>query len=70
MNRLDEQSVSEEHELLSDVTNDLVGNDLEDGAHVKGKTIAELGWGNRPLDMIPVSRNGVDYVMISNSNRI
>jgi len=31
-------------------------DDLKDGAHVRGKTIAELGYGNTPADMISYTR--------------
>ncbi len=27
---------------------------LRDGAHIRGKTIGELGWGNQPIDLIPL----------------
>jgi hypothetical protein len=30
-------------------------DDLKDGAHIKGKAIAELGYGNTPADMISYS---------------
>ena len=30
--------------------------DLKDGAHIRGKTIAELGYGNTPADMISYSK--------------
>ena len=42
---------------------------LIDGAHVKGTTVAELGSNNRPLDMIGYSREGKDYILLANSNR-
>ncbi len=42
---------------------------LIDGAHVKGTTVAELGSRNRPLDMIGYTREGKDYVLLANSNR-
>ncbi len=42
---------------------------LEDGAHVKGSTIAELGFGNTPLDMIQFDKAGEPYVLILNSRR-
>lgn len=48
--------------------------DLKDGAHVRGKTVAELGYGNTPADMIPYTRkvNGKaeDYLMLVNFNRV
>ena len=42
---------------------------LENGAHVKGTTIAELGFGNAPLDMIQFDKEGEPYVLILNSSR-
>ncbi|MBD2777786.1 hypothetical protein [Iningainema tapete] len=46
---------------------------LLDGAHVKGKTIGELGYGNTPIDMVRFSAPGSDgvedYVLISNKAR-
>jgi hypothetical protein len=43
-------------------------DDLKDGAHVKGRTVAELGSGNYPVDMVVYQRNGVDRVLITNSS--
>lgn len=40
---------------------------LEDGAHVMGTTVAELGAGNRPLDIITYSDGGGDFVLVANS---
>jgi len=42
---------------------------LQAGAKVKGTTIAELGSGNRPLDMIVYSKGGQDYILMNNNNR-
>ncbi|MEO0387415.1 MAG: hypothetical protein AAF281_07775 [Pseudomonadota bacterium] len=44
---------------------------LTDGAHVFGKTVAELGYGNTPLDVVPFAvgnrQGGVDnYVLVVN----
>ena len=36
---------------------------------LRGTTIAELGGGNRPIDMISFKREGKDIVLISNSHR-
>jgi hypothetical protein len=36
---------------------------------VRGTTIAELGSGNRPIDMIVYSRGGQDYLLMSNTSR-
>jgi hypothetical protein len=44
-------------------------DELMDGAHVKGKTVAELGSGNRPLDMVTYQQEGKDYILLANSNR-
>lgn len=47
---------------------------LQDGAHVRGKTVAELGYGNTPADMISytMTANGKtqEYVMLVNFNRV
>ena len=47
---------------------------IEDGAHVTGKTIAELGYGNTPLDLFSYSVTGFDgtqqdVVMVTHSER-
>jgi len=42
---------------------------LINGGHIMGKTVAELGAGNRPLDMITYESNGRAYILIANSNR-
>jgi hypothetical protein len=43
--------------------------DLKAGAHVKGTTIAELGNGNRPLDMIVYRKDGKDFILLANNKR-
>jgi hypothetical protein len=43
--------------------------DLKEGAKVKGTTIAELGNGNQPLDMIVYSKGGKDYLLVANNKR-
>jgi hypothetical protein len=48
--------------------------DLKDGAHIKGKTIAELGYGNTPADMISYSAKDAsgkpqDMLMLLNYQR-
>lgn len=45
--------------------------DLKDGSHIKGKTIAELGYGNTPLDVInfkaPNEKQQLeDYILVIN----
>lgn len=42
---------------------------LKPGAKIKGKTIAELGNRNRPLDMIVYEKGGKDYLLLANSSR-
>jgi hypothetical protein len=42
---------------------------LKPGEKVKGVTIADLGAGNQPLDMVPYRRDGHDYILIANSSR-
>jgi len=44
-------------------------SDLKAGAHVKGKTIAELGNRNRPLDMIVYQKDGKDFILLTNNSR-
>jgi hypothetical protein len=43
--------------------------DLQPGAKVKGVTIAELGAGNQPLDMISYRKGADDYLLMANSSR-
>ncbi len=43
--------------------------DLKPGQLVKGVTIAELGNGNRPLDMIVYQKDGKDFLLMANSKR-
>jgi hypothetical protein len=42
-------------------------DDLKPGAKVMGKTIAEFGAGNRPLDMIVYQKDGKDYLLLANN---
>jgi hypothetical protein len=46
------------HFSLSDLTSD---------GHVKGRTVAELGSVNTPLDMVAFEQGGEDYVLVSNT---
>jgi hypothetical protein len=43
--------------------------DLGNRKHVRGKTVAELGGGNRPMDMLLIRKKGKDQVLIANSDR-
>lgn len=44
-------------------------NALKPGAKIKGRTIAELGNQNRPLDMIVYKKDGKDFLLLANSSR-
>jgi hypothetical protein len=48
-------------------------DDIRDGAHLRGKTIAELGYGNTPADLIAYSKTEDgktrDYLMLLNFER-
>ena len=49
-------------------------SELKDGAHITGKTIAELGYGNTPVTMLAFSAPDekgapVDYMMVTNVDR-
>lgn len=43
--------------------------DLKNGEHAKGRTIAELGNRNTPLDIIEVTSEGERYILLANSTR-
>ena len=43
--------------------------DLKPGQKVRGVTVAELGNGNRPLDMVVYKKDGKDYILMANSSR-
>jgi len=49
-------------------------DDLRDGTHVRGKTVAELGYGNTPADMISYSRTEQgkteDFLLLANFDRV
>ncbi len=44
-------------------------DELEDGKHIKGRTVAELGNWNTPLDIIEMEKEGQRYILMANSNR-
>lgn len=44
-------------------------SELTPGAKVRGKTIAELGARNRPIDMIVYQKAGKSYLLLANSSR-
>lgn len=43
--------------------------ELKNGVHSKGRTVAELGSGNSPLDMVSFEKEGKRYFVMSNTNR-
>ena len=43
--------------------------DIRSKTQLRGVTLAELGGGNRPVDMIAYKKDGKDYVLIANSDR-
>lgn len=44
-------------------------SDIKPGEHTKGRTVAELGNWNTPLDMITMEKGGESYLLMANSNR-
>jgi len=44
-------------------------SDFKAGQHVKGRTVAELGSWNTPLDMIVMEKEGKSYLLLANSSR-
>ncbi len=44
-------------------------NDLKSGKHIKGRTVAELGSNNSPIDMITMEKDGKKYLLMANSSR-
>lgn len=43
--------------------------DLKDGAHIVGKTVAELGWGSEPVDMVTFDAGQGPMVLLTNSHK-
>ena len=44
-------------------------DELKNNTHVKGKTVAELGNWNTPLDFITYKKEDKTYLLLANSNR-
>ena len=44
-------------------------NKIKPGEHNKGRTVAELGSGNSPVDMIEIKNEDQRFLLIANSNR-
>ena len=44
-------------------------SEIRPGNKIKGTTIAELGAGNRPIDMVTYRKDGHDFLLMANSSR-
>lgn len=44
-------------------------DEMQPGKHTKGKTVAELGNRNTPLDIISYKKDNKDYLLLANSSR-
>jgi hypothetical protein len=44
-------------------------DELKSGMHVKGRTVAEMGAGNTPIDMTTISKNGETFLIMGNTAR-
>src|SRR5579872_2939667 len=43
-------------------------SELKSGAKIQGTTIAEMGAGNQPLDMVAYKKDGHEYILMANSS--
>lgn len=44
-------------------------SELASSKHLRGKTVAELGGGNRPIDIVSYTNKGKEWILIANSHR-
>ncbi len=44
-------------------------DELKAGSHVKGRTVAEMGSGNQPLDIITLKKGNESFLIMANSSR-
>ncbi|MBC7920590.1 MAG: hypothetical protein H7Z75_05810 [Ferruginibacter sp.] len=44
-------------------------DELKPGTHVKGRTVAEMGSGNSPLDIVTMKKGNESFLFMANSNR-
>ncbi len=44
-------------------------DELKSGQHVKGRTVAEMGSGNTPIDMTTITKNGETFLVMGNTAR-
>jgi len=66
-------TINNKHQILASYTcTPLVVfpmDDLKKSVHTKGRTVAELGNWNTPLDIIEMEKDGERYILMANSNR-
>jgi hypothetical protein len=43
--------------------------DIQSGAQVKGRTVAELGSGSTPVDIVSYTNEGEEYLLVSNTRQ-
>ncbi len=44
-------------------------SELASSKHLRGKTVAELGGGNRPIDIVSYTSKGKEWILVANSHR-
>lgn len=44
-------------------------DELKPGTHVKGRTVAEMGSGNTPIDMITMKKDGESFLYMANTSK-
>ncbi len=44
-------------------------NEIGTSKHLRGKTVAELGGGNRPIDIVSYQSKGKEWILVANSHR-
>jgi hypothetical protein len=44
-------------------------NEIGTAKHLRGRTVAELGGGNRPIDIVRYQNKGKDWILVANSHR-
>lgn len=42
-------------------------SDIQSGTQIKGRTVADLGAGNTPIDIVAYKRDGEEYLLVSNT---
>jgi hypothetical protein len=44
-------------------------NELQNGAKIRARTVAEIGPGSHPIDIKSYQKNGRDFILMANSKR-